>query len=46
MLEHVAGNTKMMHGVISRLIDFLKLTEIEAILAGLVFGIDGSTLWT
>ena len=44
VLEHVAWDAQMMNGIISRLLDFLELADVETVLARLVTGKDGPAL--
>ena len=45
VLEHVTRDAQMMNGVISRLLNFLELTDVETVLARLFTGKDGPALW-
>ena len=44
MLEHIAWDAQMMNGVISWLLNFLGLADVETVLARLVSGKDGLAL--
>jgi len=45
MLEQIAWDAEMMDGVISRLLNFLDLADVETVLARLVRGKDSPALW-